>query len=90
MPLLDIDISPLRESRVTISGTVSNPDGTGLVRRVLLLDRNRQPIAETRSNTAGQASFAVNGTARDIFAVLACGRDGECDAISCPLNGEEA
>lgn len=75
----------LRVSRLRITGTVTNPAGEGLARELILYNSNHAETARTRSNRDGAATFTVSGSAGDRWTVLAVGRDGECDAVSCPI-----
>lgn len=72
-----------------ISGTVTDPAGNPLSRRVILYDESGAAIAETTSAPDGTAAFVVSGAnGNNRFVARAVGHAGECDDISCPLTGE--
>lgn len=74
-----------------IAGTVTDTGGSPLSRRVLLYDESQTVIAETTSNAAGQATFVLSGkNANNRFVARAIGHAGECDDISCPIQGTAA
>lgn len=89
MDYLEISFSALSPPvPLRVTGTVTDPAGNPLVRRVILYDESGAVRAETWSAPDGTATFDLAGANRNNrYIVRAMGNSNECDDISCPMQG---
>ena len=77
--------APVLLRMVRVAGTVRNPTGEGLSRRVIVYKNgNETTVAGTGQSVAGSGgafSFSVSGGPNDRFRLLAVGEDGENSAV---------